>query len=79
MASDGTIGPLGFGKLILASGEFDKCAVQTLHARFIGRKFDPANEAMLEAQLVAAFTQGGRKVKPLIKLLLQSDEFRRGL
>lgn len=78
-ASDGTIGPLGFGKLILASGEFDKCAVQTLHARFVGRKLDPANEAMLEAQLVAAFTQGGRKVKPLIKLLLASDEFRRGL
>lgn len=78
-ASDGTIGPLGFGKLILASGEFDKCAVQTLHQRFIGRRFDPANEALLEAQLVQAFTQGGRKVKPLIKLLLQSDEFKRGL
>ena len=77
--SDGTIGPLGFGKLIVASGEFDKCAVQTLHARFIGRRFDPTNEAALETQLVQAFTQGGRKVKPLIKLLLQSDEFKRGL
>jgi hypothetical protein len=77
--SDGTIGPLGFGKLIVASGEFDKCAVQTIHERFVGRKFDPTNEAALETQLVQAFTQGGRKVKPLIKLLLQSDEFKRGL
>ena len=77
--SDGTIGPLGFAKLIVASGDFDRCAVQTLHQRFVGRKFDPATEAALETQLVQAFTQTGRKVKPLIKLLLQTDEFRRGL
>lgn len=77
--SDGTIGPLGFAKLLVASGEFDKCAVQTLHERFVGRRFDPAREAALETQLVQAFTQNGRRVKPLIKQLLASDEFRRGL
>jgi hypothetical protein len=79
LESDGTIGPLGFGKLLVQSGEFDRCTVQNLHQRFIGRRFDPAMEAALETRLVQIFTEGGRKVKPFIKALLASDEFKRGL
>lgn len=77
--SDGTIGPLGFGKLLVESGEFDRCAVQTLFARFMGRKLDLTKEAALETALVETFTQNGRQVKPLIRALVKSDEFRRGL
>ena len=30
-------GPLGFAKLLVASGEFDRCAVQRFYARFVGQ------------------------------------------
>lgn len=78
-ASDGTIGPLGFGKLVLASGEFDKCAVQTVFARVMGRKLDLTRETALETQLVNEFKANGRKVKPLIKALMATPEFGTGL
>lgn len=79
LPSDGTMGPLGFGKILVQSGELDKCAVQTVFARVMGRKLDVGKEAALEAQLVNDFKTNGRKVKALIKTLVQSDEFRKGL
>jgi hypothetical protein len=77
--SDGTIGPLGFGKMLVSSGEFDRCAVDRIFGRFMGRPIDISREAATEAALVQQFTSGGRKVKPLIKALLSTDEFKRGL
>lgn len=78
-ASDGTIGPLGFGKLLVSSGELDRCAVQRVFERFMGRKLDVTRESAREAALVQQFVSGGRKVKPLVRSLLASDEFKRGL
>jgi hypothetical protein len=77
--SDGTVGPLGFGKIVLASGAFDRCAVLRLHARFGGRELDPAQEAGYLDSLVQQFVAGGRKVRPFLKVLSKTDVFRRGL
>jgi hypothetical protein len=77
--SDGTIGPLGFGKLVVSSGQFDRCAVDKLFQHFMGRPIDVAKEAQLENSLVDAFVASNRQVKPWLKQLLMSDEFRRGL
>lgn len=77
--SDGTIGPLGFGKLLVQSGELDRCAVQRVFEHFMGRKLDVTREAAREAALVQQFVAGGRKVKPLVRALITSDEFKRGL
>jgi len=77
--SDGTVGPLGFGKLLMASGAFDRCAVRRLHERFVGRDLDPATEAGYLDALVEGFIAGDRKARPFIKLLTQTASFRRGL
>lgn len=76
--SDGTIGPLGFGKLMLASGEFDRCAAQRLYERFVGPKLTPQDDALI-TELTKSFVDGDRKVRPFIKLLLKRPENRRGL
>jgi hypothetical protein len=77
--SDGTVGPLGFAKMVVASGAFDKCAVQRLHERFGGRAIDATKEPGYLDTLVAKFVKGGRKVRPFIKDLTRTDVFRRGL
>lgn len=79
LTSDGTMGPLGFAKLVVQSGEFDRCAVQTVFQRVMGRKLDVTRETALETKLVEDFKANDRKVKALIKIIVQSPEFGRGL
>ncbi|WP_223754074.1 hypothetical protein [Myxococcus sp. RHSTA-1-4] len=76
--SDGTVGPLGFAKLIVAAGTFDRCVVRHLHAQVMGRDIDPAREAGYLDDQVARFVAGGRKVRPFVKSLTQSNLFQRG-
>ncbi|MCY1078790.1 hypothetical protein [Archangium lansingense] len=76
--SDGTVGPLGFAKLIVAAGAFDRCVVRRLHAQVLGRDIDPAREAGYLDDQVARFIAGGRKVRPFVKSLTQSNLFQRG-
>ena len=77
--SDGTDGPLGFGKMVVASGEFDRCVAQKLYARFIGQPLSTATESPYIDALAAKFVSGGRKLRPFIRQLLTAPEFRRGL
>ncbi|MFT3774969.1 MAG: hypothetical protein QM820_57205 [Minicystis sp.] len=77
--SDGTVGPLGFAKMVVASGAFDRCAVRRLHERFGGRTLDPASEAGYIEALAQKFVAGGRKVRPFLRELMKSETFRRGL
>ncbi len=77
--SDGTMGPLGFGKLLVTSGSFDRCAVRKLYARFVGRELDPTVESPYLEALTREFVAGDRKVKPFVKHLISQPEFRRGL
>ena len=73
------MGPLGFGKILIASGEFDKCAVRRLYERFVGRPLEPAAEARYLDSLAEKFRGGDRKVKPFVRYLLSLPEFKRGL
>lgn len=77
--SDGTVGPLGFGKMLVASGEFDRCAVRRLSERFLGRDLDPAKEAGYIDALVEKFVAGDRQLKPFVRTLLREPTFARGL
>ncbi len=79
VTSDGTMGPLGFGKVLMTSGAFDQCAVRKLYARFVGRELDPAAEAAYVSALTREFVARDRKLKPFLKYLLTQPEFRRGL
>ncbi len=76
---DGTMGPLGFGKILVASGEFDRCTVRRLYAKVVGRQLDPAGEKLFIDKLARQFVAGDRKLRPFFRALLTQPEFRRGL
>lgn len=76
---DGTMGPLAFGKVLVSSGEFDRCAVQRLYERFVGRPLSPASEGRYIEALAQRFVTGGRQVRSFVRSLMMSDDFRRGL
>jgi hypothetical protein len=76
---DGTMGPLGLSKILVASGEFDRCAVQKIYDRFVGRKLDPSEETQYIRALAETFVKGDRKLRPFVRTLMKSAEFRRGI
>ncbi|APR77922.1 Hypothetical protein A7982_03269 [Minicystis rosea] len=77
--SDGTMGPLGLAKILVKSGEFDRCAVQRLYQRFVGRSLDKGKEAFYIKKLASKFVEGDRKLRPFIKFLFATEEFGRGI
>jgi hypothetical protein len=76
---DGTMGPLGFGKLLVRSGEFDRCAARKLYSMFIGRELNPASEKRFIDKLAREFVARDRKLRPFIRYLFEQPELRRGL
>ncbi|WP_233262090.1 DUF1549 domain-containing protein [Vitiosangium sp. GDMCC 1.1324] len=76
---DGTMGPLGFGKLLVRSGEFDRCAARRLYSMFIGRELNPASEKRFIDKLAREFVARERKLRPFIRYLFEQPELRRGL
>jgi hypothetical protein len=76
---DGTMGPLGFGKLVVRSGEFDRCAVRRLYSMFIGRELNTATEQPFIDKLAREFVARERKLRPFIRYLFEQSEMRRGL
>ena len=73
------LGPLAFGKVLVSSGEFDRCAVQRLYERFVGQPLSPASEGRYIDALAQRFVTGGRQVRSFVRSLMMSDDFRRGL
>jgi hypothetical protein len=76
---DGTMGPLGFGKLVVRSGEFDRCAVRKLYTLFIGRDLNPATEKPFIDKLAKEFVARNRQVRSFLRYLYDQPELRRGL
>jgi hypothetical protein len=79
LAPDGTMGPLALSKILVESGEFDRCAVQKIYERFVGRKLNASEETRYIRSLSEAFVKGERKLRPFLRELLKSEEFRRGI
>jgi hypothetical protein len=79
LEGDGTIGPRGFAKILVASGAFDQCAVRRAYERFGGRTFDLGEDAAELARAVAAFVDSGRDMKALIRAIVLSEERKRGI
>ncbi|WNG16362.1 DUF1549 domain-containing protein [Cystobacter fuscus] len=76
---DGTMGPLGFGKLLVRSGEFDRCVSRKLYSMFIGRELNPASEKRFIDKLAKEFVARDRKLRPFLRYLFEQPELRRGL
>lgn len=74
--TDGTMGPLAFGKVLVQSGEFDRCATQRIYERFVGRELNPEREGRYIRELTQQFVEGGRQVRPFLRALLTAAEFR---
>ena len=79
VTSDGTVGPLGLAKILIASGSFDRCAVRKLHQRFVGRDIDATTETGYLNSLVKEFVSNDRKVRPFVKHLMNGPVFGSGL
>lgn len=77
--SDGTVGPLGFGKMLIASGRFDRCVARRLHEAVVGRDIDPVVEAGYLDTLAKSFVDGGRRVRPFVRSLVEGEVFARGI
>jgi hypothetical protein len=77
--SDGTIGPAGFAKLLVQSGEFDQCATKRVFERVTGRKLDVAAEAQLHRTLVEEFVSHDRHLRDLVRFIVAREEFRKGI
>ena len=76
--SDGTIGPLGFAKLIIASGDFDRCAVMRTYERFGGRALIRGKDEALIQKLLTQYLGEGRNVRALIRFIVSQPTFRQG-
>ncbi len=70
--SDGTVGPRGFAKILVASGKFDQCAVRRAYERFGGKKLDLGKDAAELDEAVNEFVSNGRNMNELIKKLVLS-------
>ncbi len=75
----GTIGPLGFGEVLVSSGEFDRCAVRRTYERYGGRDLVPGQDDVLLDGLVATFLEEDRNMRALIRAVMASEEFGLGL
>jgi hypothetical protein len=76
--SDSTIGPLGFAKLIVASGEFDRCAVMRSYERFGGRRLARGQDDPLIDALLAVYMDADKRLLPVIRHILTQPRFRQG-
>ena len=70
VASDGTIGPRGFAKILVESGSFDQCAVRRAHERFGGRALDLGMDAAFLRETTERFVASDRNMKALIRDLV---------
>jgi hypothetical protein len=77
--SDGTIGPLGFAKMLVKSGEFDRCVTQKLYEKLVGRRLDAGVEKTYIDKLTENFVKSGRTYRGFARVVVQTSEFRRGL
>jgi hypothetical protein len=77
--SDGTVGPLGFGKLLVKSGVFDQCVASKMFEHFVGRRLDPTLEQGYIEALGKSFVEQNRTVRNFVRYLVNTREFRRGL
>jgi hypothetical protein len=78
MSGDGTIGPLGFGKALVSSGDFDRCMVRRLYGRFGNIQLSVSEDAAFLDKLVADYVALDRNVKAFIANVVTSSRFKLG-
>ena len=74
-AAHADAGPAGLGKQLVESDDFAKCVTRNMAQSFIGRQLGPDDDATL-GSLTKAFTDGGYKMKALVRALVHAGPYK---
>jgi hypothetical protein len=67
-------GPAGFAQAVTSSPEFATCAARTVLESMLGRKTQ--TEDQMVSELDHVFTDGGFKMRPLVRAIVKSNAYR---
>ncbi len=70
-------GPAGLAAEVAASPDFAPCVVSTVASGLLGRALT-ADDAAWKARLVSAFTEGGYRMRALVRAIVTSPRYRDG-
>lgn len=76
---DGTIGPLGFAKILVETGRFDRCVARKTYEKFGGRRLSPGQDKALIDEMSEHFVARNRSLRSLIEYVLGLETSRQGL
>ena len=68
-------GPSGLGAELADAPDFAPCVVRTVAQSLLGRQLEPDDDAW-RTRLVETFTAGGFRMKPLVRAILVSPQYR---
>lgn len=69
-------GPAGLARDVTASPDFGRCVVSNVAESFLGRELTSEDDA-LRASLATSFSEGGYRVRALVRALVMADAYRR--
>lgn len=71
------VGPEGLARQAIDSGQLAACTTRKIWSRLMGRAADEGDQAALEA-LATAFSQGGYKLRALVRAIVTRPEYQLG-
>ncbi len=72
-----TGGPALLVQRMMQTGDLERCAVQNIWNEFLGRPMTTQEQSMYMDSITSQWTSQGRSMKSLIKLLIDTDAYRR--
>lgn len=69
------LGAKGMGEYLTHRADFAPCVAQNVAESFLGRSLGTEDSALRD-QMTTALVEGGYRVKPLVKVLLKSQQYR---
>ncbi len=69
------VGAAGMAEYLIQRADFAPCVAQNMAESFLGRSLG-TEDSLLRDEMTAALVENGYKVKPLIKVLLKSQQYR---
>jgi hypothetical protein len=72
-----TGGPALLVQRMMQTGDLERCAVQNVWKEFLGRPMTTQEQSMYMDTLTAQWVTKGRSLKELVKLLIDTDAYRR--
>jgi hypothetical protein len=74
-AENADLGPIGLGQSLVGRPEFARCVAQNIATNFLSREMRTEDAALIDS-MVQALTGNGFRIRPMVKVLLQSNAYR---